>query len=1264
METGRDNEHSNSAGEDGSNPTGMRGSSSRLLSELTYYRQVDASRTQHLNNMDIAELRRLASSQQETQQNSENSEATSIANVYHSLFIKTGQIQDLDHAILQASNELLADSSVEYGPRLRDLVVMLITKFQHTDTLSHLQEAIFRAQEMVAMTPAEHADRSSRIADWIRLMVARFESTGLEDDLDEARFSAQQVGAQIEVEKGEGVVALKVLVPALDGEGSYGKRPSVESDKTAVTEDGLALFNIDPESSAAAQPTSELELLDKLVSMFYEEDGSTTKDEPFQNEAILRDLQELAVWARNPSTLAQHNAHQLDPDVRSEICRLNLLSVNHGRLFEAGGSITDLEAAISLAERCLAIAPLSYSDRPCLLNNLGYCLGRRAEELNSTADLDRAIEACREATETAAHGYPELGLWLRNYGYMLGTRFMRTGNLEDLDQAIELSERAVVSATPGDGRVHDWETSLAVWLRRRFQRLGMANDIDRAIQVSERAAAHRSNPNDRAGRLANLAHCLEERYRRMRNLDDLNRGIAAIREAVRLYLPGRQKGKQPSLSGSNSPPSQQQTRNHPHSPGALIGLANLLAIRSKLGVDEGGTSDDLDEAIDAEEEAIALVPNDYHDRAGWMSNLSVQLSDRFMLKKSLADLDRAIEVGSQAVAVMDPSHRDRGRALNILGNCHMKRSATGSGSINDPDINQALDRYKEAWVCPNTDPTMRISIAQNAANILAMKDHWAESSTFLEDAVKLLPRVSPRSLQNTDKQAILSSYSGLASLAAAAALNAGKPPEHALQLLELGRGVIAGLLMEMRLDISDLEDKFPALAEKFENLREELDAPAAIMMADTSSAGTQVRRRLEADKEFDQLLDQIRAKSGFENFLRPSPAEMRAAGDPDPIVVVNLSRFRCDAFLVQRDDITVLELPGLTPSEAETHVRRLRETIEGSPLSGIAPPLEWLWDIVARPCLDALGFTRHAQDDADGKTEWPRVWWVPTGVLSQLPLHAAGRYYLNQPGSVDGDTVLDRVMSSYASSVSMLIRGRRLHDRASPVPPSNQALLVAMEETPGLPLSGLPFAKDEVDMLTSLCPSLHLEPVRPQSRKDDVLEHLATCHIFHFAGHGRSDAREPSRSCLLLKDWETSALTVSDLRDRRLQVQKAENPLPFLGYLSACSTSANEAEGLVDESIHLVSALQLAGFRHVIGTLWEVSDEHCVDVARVLYHTMRDEGMTNVAVCRGLHKAVRELRDGQIKKEQNARKIEAEGGRVREIGRTNAHWVPYVHFGV
>jgi hypothetical protein len=50
--------------------------------------------------------------------------------------------------------------------------------------------------------------------------------------------------------------------------------------------------------------------------------------------------------------------------------------------------------------------------------------------------------------------------------------------------------------------------------------------------------------------------------------------------------------------------------------------------------------------------------------------------------------------------------------------------------------------------------------------------------------------------------------------------------------------------------------------------------------------------------------------------------------------------------------------------------------------------------------------------------------------------------------------------------------------------------------------------------------------------------------------------------------------------------------------------------------------------------MWEVSDKDCVDVAKVctVPSQMSDEKITDAAVCRGLHPAVRMLRNGQTQR--------------------------------
>ena len=71
-------------------------------------------------------------------------------------------------------------------------------------------------------------------------------------------------------------------------------------------------------------------------------------------------------------------------------------------------------------------------------------------------------------------------------------------------------------------------------------------------------------------------------------------------------------------------------------------------------------------------------------------------------------------------------------------------------------------------------------------------------------------------------------------------------------------------------------------------------------------------------------------------------------------------------------------------------------------------------------------------------------------------------------------------------------------------------------------------------------------------------------HVFHFAGHGRSEVRDASQSGLLLSD---GPLTVAEIREH-----KSDGKLPFLGFLSACLTAANDSKKLADESIHLLTA--------------------------------------------------------------------------------------------
>lgn len=229
------------------------------------------------------------------------------------------------------------------------------------------------------------------------------------------------------------------------------------------------------------------------------------------------------------------------------------------------------------------------------------------------------------------------------------------------------------------------------------------------------------------------------------------------------------------------------------------------------------------------------------------------------------------------------------------------------------------------------------------------------------------------------------------------------------------------------------------------------------------------------------------------------------------------------------------------------------------------------------------------------------------------------------------------------------------------------------------------------------CPSLKTEaviPTPPRLVKDDVLKHLSSCETFHFAGHGISDLFKPLKSALCISDWRSSPLTVGDIRDLNLR-----ESAPWLAYLSSCSTSQVQAESLVNEMIHPVSACELAGFRHGAVTLWEVSDEYCVKAANALYKDLCHGERTDFEVARALHTALRAIRDRSLVKTLKAANgtsaprentspqgalldecpgeasdnhvhdnqenpVYRVGTWIRPFTGGSSHWVPYIHFGV
>lgn len=797
-----------------------------------------------------------------------------------------------------------------------------------------------------------------------------------------------------------------------------------------------------------------------------------------------------------------------------------------------------------------------------------------AQRVRDPALLEEALRAARAAVDgTPVHAPPLRASALFLWGSALRTRYEREGDPRDLGEAISALRRAETGAGSGHPDLAAILSGLCGALRERYERTGALDDLLAAVRVA-RAAVAAGGETDRGGRLHNLGLALRQRHERTGDRSDLAEAVDAHREAVRLTPPGH--------------------RDH-----SLLrqGLANALRARYELGGDQADLQarvDALEAAVDAVQDSGETGADTVVPRYGAVLNLASALTERYETTSRDADAVRAerlLRAAEGAVPTRHPLHAaiqyQLGRVLGALGR------------------DEAAARLRSAAFHPAAAPRLRLRAAHAWGRGAMEAGRPQEAVTAYTQAIAQLPAIVPRHLAAADAERALSEAPGLAGDAAACALAAGDAMG-ALGLLELGRGVLLGQGMKNHDELAELRARAPETADRLVRLRARLD------IAD--GAGTSDERYATA-AEWDRLLTDVRAMEGFEDFLLPPrPAELLPHGAHGPVVLVNVSRYRCDALVLDTAGLRFLPLPRLTLADVVARTTallgalgRLQDTDGDSGLmarisdeNAIDGHLRWLWDTITGPVLDALGIT-----GAPG-TAPPRVWWIPTGPLSVLPLHAAGHH---REGA--GRTVLDRTVSSYTPTVRALAQARRRAGGAAP-----SFLVAAVPQAPGA--RPLPGAAEEAAVLARMLPGA-LRLTGEAATRDAVVAGLVDHTWLHFCGHGTAEPATPSGSRLLVHDHLDHPLTVAGIS--RLDLPGAE-----LAYLSACTT-ARTGLGVTDEALHLVGALRLAGFRHVVGTLWAIDDTVALRIAERVYEGLGAPRPVADRAAYAVRGAVRETRD-------------------------------------
>ena len=417
----------------------------------------------------------------------------------------------------------------------------------------------------------------------------------------------------------------------------------------------------------------------------------------------------------------------------------------------------------------------------------------------------------------------------------------------------------------------------------------------------------------------------------------------------------------------------------------------------------------------------------------------------------------------------------------------------------------------------------------------------------------------------------------------------------AVEFLEQGRGILWNQLARFDISIAALEsrgNRGHELAEKFTRLSADLRK-----YAQRSEGNMDPYWRTR--EEWQSAVDKIRCLDGFSRFLLPPHFdELRQAAAHGPVIIVNASKYTCDALILLHTSPPAHVGLSCSLADVTQLCSQLSEITRDAHAYGkhrefyVKEVLRDLWSSIVGPIVSVL------QDDVR-LPPGSRIWWCPTSKFTSLPFHAAGPYRETKKN------LMDIFISSYAPSVSALLRARdrlqhsqkRAHNTSGA---ANEISFVAIGQTQpsaGIKLGELPEVEHELRRIrheTGMPPNVTFETVTgAEATIEGAMQAFRDHRWVHVACHGAQHAKKPFNSWFAMGDGKLTLMRI--IQERYTNSEFA--------FLSACHTAVGD-KSTPDEVLHLAAGIQFAGFSGVIGTLWRVDDAATHQVVTRLYREM------------------------------------------------------------
>jgi tetratricopeptide (TPR) repeat protein len=949
--------------------------------------------------------------------------------------------------------------------------------------------------------------------------------------------------------------------------------------------------------------------------------------------ALLRDAERSGLAAiADRAVAARRRALELtgkqDADYPGRLADLGAVLATR---FRVTGHLGTLKEAVRVHEAGTRETSPENASLPGRLSNLGTCLDDLAARTGEDGMLQRAVNVQREAVEAVRPGDPLAPMIMANLGIALMHLYEETGSQDALEEAIAL-HRAAVAQTPEEHVEHyPRQTNLAVALLSLHERTGDLSVLDEAIDIF-RLAVERT-PESHANQfryLHDLASALMRLAERTGDLSGVDEAIGLWRDVVEATPDGHpaKPGRLSALSTTTFVRFQLDPSELSRLDSAIDTLRKALDLipdghvqQAMLLTNPGGlldsrfehTADEasLEEAISLHRKAVAITPPGHSNCGAHLSNLGIALFHEATVSEDESDVSQAISVLDRALEAIDPDDPGRARTLYALGAAYALAFELGDAAA----LDRGLAALREAAESAVASPTMRIRAGRDRGRLAASRHAPNEALDGFGKAVRLMEEAAWAGTGRTYQQRLLAELNGLPMDAAAMAIEAGCL-EEAVEVLEQGRGVLLARQLEAPSLHAQLQSRAPELAEQLAWVQNALDETATDesgVVGGTLGSDARVHRiadrRSRLVRRRSEILDQVRSQPGLEDLVKPPRLErLLAAATPGPIVIVNVSQYRCDALIISGDQVRLVPLAALTADEVAEQVQNLLDRTDAVSRAAADDVLKWTWNRIVEPVFTSLGLTQPAPPG-----EEPHIWWCATGLSAFLPLHAAGDQRNDHRTQADA---LDLAISSYTPTLRTLLQLRER--QAGQARADSRLLIVAMPKTPGL--NDLESPGREAAYLARRFPS-HTLLMGPPATRDAVAHAMPEHRWAHFSCHGSQDLHEPDRGALHLHD---GPLTIP-------QILRLQLPRPALAYLSACDTSRG-GTGIPDEAITLAAALQIAGYQHVIATLWQIWGLTATDMAQRIYEQLVSEhdGIIDIDATRAataLRAAARAIRD-------------------------------------